>query len=177
MEIKSLLAELAGVLFLPVTGLLLLLVAWMLIQTGLVLRGALLRLRGRRPGYGRYAARLAALPADRDYDLGLEEVVQAAEADAARTLSRVRFAVKVGPSLGLMGTLIPMSAALNGLAQGDLPSLAGNMVIAFSATVIGIAVGVVAYGLSLIQDAWIRKDLDALRLFAERLLRARETEA
>jgi biopolymer transport protein ExbB/TolQ len=76
-----------------------------------------------------------------------------------------------------MGTLIPMSAALNGLAQGDLPSLAGNMVIAFSATVIGIAVGVVAYGLSLIQDAWIRKDLDALRLFAERLLRARETEA
>lgn len=176
MEIKSLLAELAGVLFLPVTGLLLLLVAWMLIQTGLTLRGALLRLGGRRPGYGRYAACLAALPADKDYDLGLEELVQAAEADAVRTLNRVRFAVKVGPSLGLMGTLIPMSAALTGLAQGDLPSLAGNMVIAFSATVIGIAVGVVAYGLSLIQDAWIRKDLDALRLFAERLLRAREVQ-
>lgn len=175
---KALLSQLAGVLFLPVTFALLAVVAWLLVQLGATLREAIERLVGRR---ARRAAGLADLaeaaqgPAD-GLMLRLEALILDAEAAAARRLNAVRFAIKVGPSLGLMGTLIPMSAALTGLAKGDLPSLAGNMVIAFSSTVVGIAAGVVAYVLTLVREDWTRRDLDAQRLEADRLLQAAEAQ-
>lgn len=173
---KALLSQLAGVLFLPVTFALLAIVAWLLVQLGATLREALERLIDRR---SRRAVGLADLSkaAEGSPDglmLRLEALILDAEAAAARRLNAVRFAIKVGPSLGLMGTLIPMSAALTGLAKGDLPSLAGNMVIAFSSTVVGIAVGVVAYILTLVREDWTRRDLDAQRLEADRLLQAAE---
>ncbi len=181
MSMKGLLGGIADVLFLPVTGILLALVAWMLAQAGVFLRSAWGRLRGRRPACERYIAEIdrtvtaAAQPTM--LDIHLEEVIQSAEHASARALGRVRFAVRVGPSLGLMGTLIPMAAALNGLARGDLPALAGNMAIAFSSTVVGIAIGVVAYGLVLVQEAWAQADIDAIRLHAERVMREGEGAA
>ena len=54
-----------------------------------------------------------------------------------RRLERSRFLAKVGPMLGLMGTLIPMGPALAGLASGDIASMAYNMQIAFATTVLG----------------------------------------
>jgi biopolymer transport protein ExbB/TolQ len=174
---KTLLGQLAGILFLPVTFALLAIVAWLLFQLGVTLREAMERLLGRRT---RLAIGLSGLNdehADQAFDLEirLEAVILEAEVRATRDLNGVRFAIKVGPSLGLMGTLIPMSAALTGLAKGDLPSLAGNMVIAFSSTVIGIAVGVVAYLLTMIREDWRRRDLDTLRLEADRILLATES--
>jgi biopolymer transport protein ExbB/TolQ len=173
---KALLGQLADVLFLPVTFALLATVAWLLLQLGVTLREAFERLRGRR---ARLSGGLSALASEgdvrtADLEIRLETVVLEAEARAARDLNGVRFAIKIGPSLGLMGTLIPMSAALTGLAKGDLPSLASNMVIAFSSTVVGIAVGVLAYLLTLAREDWRRRDLDALRLEAERALLATE---
>ncbi len=38
--------------------------------------------------------------------------------DSQRRLARTRLLVRAGPALGLMGTLIPLSPALEGLAQG-----------------------------------------------------------
>lgn len=169
---KTLLGQLAGVLFIPVTLALLAIVAWLLVQLGVTAREAVQRARRRRVRLQGPLDALAIETQDpsRDLELRLETIVLGAEARAQRGLNGVRFAVKVGPSLGLMGTLIPMSAALNGLAQGDLPSLAGNMVIAFSSTVVGIAVGVVAYLLTLVREDWTRRDLDDLRLASERVL-------
>jgi biopolymer transport protein ExbB/TolQ len=174
---KALLSQLAGILFLPVTFALLAIVAWLLLQLGATLRETVERLMGR---YGRRDAGLALIAqsvqgSTDGLALRLEARVLDAEAKAARRLNAVRFAIKVGPSLGLMGTLIPMSAALTGLAKGDLPSLAGNMVIAFSSTVVGIAAGVVAYVLTLVREDWTRRDLDALRLEADRLLQGSDT--
>lgn len=173
---KALLGQLAGILFLPVTFALLAIVAWLLFQLGVTLREAIERRLGRRVRLAASRADLADEATDptSDIELRLEAVVLEAEARSIRRLNSVRFAIKVGPSLGLMGTLIPMSAALTGLAKGDLPSLAGNMVIAFSSTVVGIAVGVIAYGLTLIREDWSRRDLDSLRLEADRVLLAAE---
>jgi biopolymer transport protein ExbB/TolQ len=70
-----------------------------------------------------------------------------------------------------MGTLIPMAYALQGLSEGNLPSLAGNLVTAFAATVIGLAVSVVAYLIAAVREEWIRTDLESLTLEAEALLR------
>lgn len=52
-------------------------------------------------------------------------------------LERAGFMVKIGPMLGLMGTLIPMGPALAGLASGNVASMAYNMQIAFATTVAG----------------------------------------
>ncbi len=52
---------------------------------------------------------------------------------------------KLGPVLGLMGTLIPMGPALVGLASGDIASMASNMQVAFSTTVVGLLTGAIGF--------------------------------
>jgi biopolymer transport protein ExbB/TolQ len=66
--------------------------------------------------------------------------------------------LRVGPMLGLMGTLIPMGPALAGLASGDIASMAYNMQIAFSTTVVGIFVGAVGFIVQLIKKRWYQSD-------------------
>jgi len=60
-------------------------------------------------------------------------------------LSMPRLLIRLGPSLGLVGTLIPMGPALAGLANGDLVSLSQNMQVAFSTTVLGVLVGGIGF--------------------------------
>ena len=59
-----------------------------------------------------------------------------------RRLERTRLLVRAGPALGLMGTLIPLSPALAGLAEGDVAELSSNLRLAFSITVLGLLIGV-----------------------------------
>ena len=58
-----------------------------------------------------------------------------------RRLERTRLLVRAGPALGLMGTLIPLSPALAGLAEGDVAELSSNLRLAFSITVLGLLIG------------------------------------
>ncbi len=173
---KDALSALSDLLFLPVVIGLLGVVAWTVIATGLFVRSYVGRLRGRRPARDSYRAAIDAALTGRPHDdeLAIEEIVSRAETDASRSLNTIRFAIRVGPSLGLMGTLIPMATALSGLAKGDLQVLASNMVIAFSSTVVGLAVGVVAYLVAMVREGWVRSDLDAVRFHAERALRHEE---
>ena len=62
------------------------------------------------------------------------------EMEAEKELGRSRTFIKLGPMLGLMGTLIPMGPALVGLAQGDISSMAYNMQVAFATTVVGLVI-------------------------------------
>jgi biopolymer transport protein ExbB/TolQ len=82
-------------------------------------------------------------------------------------------AVRVGPALGLMGTLIPMADALQGLADGNLPALASNMVTAFAATVIGLTISLIAYLVTSFREDWVRADVQALAFHAEHVNDAR----
>ncbi len=86
--------------------------------------------------------------------------------DAQRRLNRTRLLVRVGPALGLMGTLIPLSPALTGLANGNVSRLTSNLRVAFSVTVLGLLVGAVAFGLSLYRDRMYGQDLSDLEFVA-----------
>jgi len=86
--------------------------------------------------------------------------------DAQRRLSRTRMLVRAGPALGLMGTLIPLSPALTGLANGNTTALSENLRVAFSVTVIGLLIGAVAFGLSLSRDRMYGQDLSDLEYVA-----------
>jgi biopolymer transport protein ExbB/TolQ len=81
-------------------------------------------------------------------------------------LARTRLLVRAGPALGLMGTLIPLSPALTGLAQGNVARLSTNLRIAFSVTVLGLLVGAVAFGLSIYRDRMYSQDLSDLEYVA-----------
>ncbi len=86
--------------------------------------------------------------------------------DAQRRLARTRMLVRAGPALGLMGTLIPLSPALTGLANGNTSALSQNLRVAFSVTVVGLLIGAVAFGLSLSRDRLYGQDLSDLEYVA-----------
>ncbi len=71
---------------------------------------------------------------------------------SVRRLERTRILVRMGPALGLMGTLIPLSPALAGLASGDIQRLTNDLRVAFSVTVAGLLIGAVAYTVSLVRN-------------------------
>ncbi len=79
-----------------------------------------------------------------------------------RRLERTRVLVRAGPALGLMGTLIPLAPALAGLAEGDVAQLSRNLQVAFSVTVLGLVVGAIAFGISLVRDRLYGQDLSDL---------------
>ncbi|HTT94207.1 MAG TPA: MotA/TolQ/ExbB proton channel family protein [Solirubrobacterales bacterium] len=87
-----------------------------------------------------------------------------------RRLERTRALVRLGPALGLMGTLIPLSPALAGLAEGDVAQLSENLRVAFSVTVLGLLIGAIAFVVSLVRDRLYGQDLSDLEFVAGRLL-------
>ncbi|MEA3489805.1 MAG: MotA/TolQ/ExbB proton channel family protein [Candidatus Omnitrophota bacterium] len=91
-----------------------------------------------------------------DFELRTEK-----ELEVSKTLMRI------GPMLGLMGTLIPMGPALVGLASGDIASMAVNMQVAFSTTVVGIFIGAIGYTTQLVKQRWFIEDLNNLQYIYE----------
>lgn len=89
-----------------------------------------------------------------------------------RRLERARALVRLGPALGLMGTLIPLSPALAGLASGDVEQLSSNLRVAFSVTVLGLLIGAVAFVIALVRDRLYGQDLSDLEFVAGKLLGA-----
>jgi len=79
----------------------------------------------------------------------LDHLVAQVEAELARDVNRVRVLVRLGPLLGLAGTLIPLGPALMALSEGDLSSLSAQLVVAFSTTVVGLLVGGMSYLVSI----------------------------
>lgn len=86
--------------------------------------------------------------------------------EAEKDLSVSKTLGKMGPMLGLMGTLIPMGPALVGLSTGDIASMAYNMQVAFATTVIGLFVAGIGYVTQSIKQRWYLQDLTNLEFVA-----------
>ena len=74
-----------------------------------------------------------------------------------------------------MGTLIPMGPALVGLSTGDIASMAYNMQVAFSTTVIGLFAGAIGLMTQQVKRRWYLKDMANLE-FITNLLTAEQGE-
>lgn len=88
------------------------------------------------------------------------------EIDADKNLSTSKVLTKMGPILGLMGTLIPMGPALVGLATGDIASMAYNMQVAFATTVVGLVVSAIGFVTQQAKERWAMKNLAILEFIA-----------
>ena len=86
-----------------------------------------------------------------------------------KALDNLKIMIRIGPGLGLIGTLIPMGTGLASLGQGDLTRLSGDLVIAFTTTVVGMALGLICYFLFTIQRRWVEEDVKNMELAAEML--------
>lgn len=85
----------------------------------------------------------------------------------SKRLDRVRLLVRSGPALGLMGTLIPLAPALAALGEGDAKVLADELQTAFAITVVGVAIGLIAFGVAVVRERYYTKDLADLEYLRE----------
>lgn len=108
----------------------------------------------------------------------VEKKISEFESRVKSRCERAERLVKIGPALGLMGTLIPLGPALLGLAQGDLNTLAANLVVAFSTTVVGLTTAIIASFVLAAQKRWARADFIlvnfAVNRCAEQLAKRKE---
>ena len=174
--LESFLFIISSVLLFPVVTALVQITCWVVVFFGWFLREYLDRSQGRFVSLERYRTALAKeLEATTDktnLDIALERLLQAAELGLIKSLDRIRFVIRVGPALGLMGTLIPMGISLSAMAQGDMPKMAGSMVTAFTTVVVGLASSVVAYVMSLVKEKWVRADMREMEFMTEGMLRS-----
>ena len=113
---------------------------------------SVVELRGDPDGADRVAKRMA------DYDYA-----------SMKRLERTRILVRLGPALGLMGTLIPLSPALGGLAKGDVDQLTHDLRVAFSVTVVGLLTGAIAFSVSLVRERLYAQDYSDVEFLAARV--------
>jgi len=167
--LENFLYTISSGLYLPVIAIVSALTLYTLWLVGALAGDAVRRMREGCAALDEFRAQLARELTDRSghVDARLERMLQTAELAAARRLDRVRFVIKVGPALGLMGTLIPMGVSLASLAEGNIPKMAGSMVTAFTATVAGLACGVVAYLIALVRENWARADIREMEFITE----------
>jgi biopolymer transport protein ExbB/TolQ len=97
------------------------------------------------------------------------KLLQEYEFYTVKRLERTRILVRIGPMLGLMGTLIPLSPALVGLATGNTEELSTNLVTAFSVTVIGLLIGGLAFVVSIVRDRMYSQDISDMEYLLELL--------
>ena len=98
------------------------------------------------------------------------------EIGADKDLATSKTLGKMGPMLGLMGTLIPMGPALVGLSTGDIASMAYNMQVAFATTVVGLFAAAIGFITGQVKQRWFLKEMTDLEFVAE-LLNEKRTGA
>ncbi|MCI6894686.1 MAG: MotA/TolQ/ExbB proton channel family protein [Bacteroidales bacterium] len=88
---------------------------------------------------------------------------------ADKDLATSKTLSKMGPMLGLMGTLIPMGPALVGLSTGDIASMAYNMQVAFATTVVGLFAAAIGFITQQVKQRWYLQDMTNLEFLSEML--------
>lgn len=111
-----------------------------------------------------YACRIVAAHGN---DARIDLLLSDYEIEASKELSTSKMLTKMGPILGLMGTLIPMGPALVGLATGDIASMAYNMQVAFATTVVGLVVSAIGFLTQQVKERWAIKNITMLEYLAE----------
>ncbi|WP_040358756.1 MotA/TolQ/ExbB proton channel family protein [Capnocytophaga sp. oral taxon 338] len=107
----------------------------------------------------KYLRKILEHPADDAYT---DYMITNFENEAEKDVVTSKLLAKVGPVLGLIGTLIAMSPALTGLSQGDISKMASNMQVVFATTVVGLVVSLVGLITLQLKQRWYAKEVNQL---------------
>ena len=91
-----------------------------------------------------------------------DSMIEEEQARYDKTLKATNLMAKLGPILGLMGTLIPLGPGIIALGQGDTYTLSVSLLTAFNTTIAGLCVSAVAICISTIRGNWYGKYMSAL---------------
>lgn len=105
-----------------------------------------------------------------NHGIAVENLLQSTTLELWKSMDRLRILVRTGPSLGLLGTLIPMGTGLASLGQGDMTKLSSDLIIAFTTTVVGMAAGTIAFCFYTLRRRWLEEDIKNMELATELLL-------
>jgi biopolymer transport protein ExbB/TolQ len=103
----------------------------------------------------------------RDDKAEVKRLLSEFEIEADKDLGVSKILTKLGPMMGLMGTLIPMGPALAGLASGDIESMARNMQVAFATTVTGLVAAAIGYVTQQVKQRWYLQDMTNLEYLSD----------
>lgn len=103
----------------------------------------------------------------RDNQARMDMLVSDYELETDKNIATSKLLTKMGPILGLMGTLIPMGPALVGLASGDIASMAYNMQVAFATTVVGLVVSAIGFITQQAKERWASSNATVLDFVVE----------
>ena len=95
------------------------------------------------------------------------ELISSEETTLIKSTNKTDILIKLGPILGLLGTLIPLGPGLAALGSGDITTLAESLTIAFDTTVTGLAVGGLSFLISKFRKQWYESDLIEVETSAE----------
>lgn len=118
----------------------------------------------------RYLRDLLTTPSNEAYS---DFTISNFENEAEKDTSLSKILAKMGPILGLMGTLIAMSPALVGLSMGDISGMAYNMQIVFATTVVGLVISSVGLITLQFKQRWYAQDVNNLD-YVSRILTEKE---
>ena len=121
-----------------------------------------------------YLADILDHPADEAYT---DYLITHYETEVAKDVNLSRLLTKLGPVLGLIGTLISMSPALVGLSTGDISGMAYNMQVVFSSTVVGLVISAVGLFTQQLKTRWYAKDVNNLEFVSRIYTESHEKEA
>jgi len=102
-----------------------------------------------------------------DNHMYLNKIITEIEMIANKSCNILRTCVRIGPMLGLMGTLIPMGPALKAISTGNLENMSNNLIIAFSTTVTGLAIAGLCYVMFVARLHWYAKDVSDIEFLLE----------
>ena len=107
----------------------------------------------------------------------LDKQVVDLENQMRRRVERLGILGRIGPILGLVGTLIPLQPALAGLARGDMQTVGANLLIGFTTTVVGLLVGGSCYAISVVVRNWYQQDVTEMHFLLDQWAQTPALEA
>lgn len=88
-----------------------------------------------------------------------KKLITTEEANYEKILGLTELVARIGPMLGLMGTLIPLGPGILALGQGDTKTLSDSMLVAFDTTISGLFCAAVCFVISKIRRRWYEEYL------------------
>lgn len=98
-----------------------------------------------------------------------EKLMDDLQLESERLLARLMLGIRLGPMLGLAGTLIPLGPALVALSSGDLATFSTNLVVAFTTTVLGLFIGGLFFTMHSFRRQWYMQDLNDIEFVMKRM--------
>ena len=170
--IKTYLFLLSNCLLYPAVLFLCISTVWMVYESGKTLSLCIARRRrkGDSPDVQTFLLELEELKKTPFCAEDVQHLLQLHRQRLGNSLDKFRLALRFGPACGLIGTLVPMGTALASLGEGDLSIMTSELVMAYTTTVVGLAVGCIAALLLTIRKRHAERDLLEMEFHADKAL-------